>query len=437
MNMDVTAGQCSDQIPLDNTNMESETITTIPISADERHFHSGTAENDDQQLVSQSSSDKEPSPIIIPATSLSKVQYQCRMCQAIFSKKWNCVSHMRAHRRVRPIFRCPTCGKHCSKQSELDIHYRIHTGEKPHFCSVCQRRFVRKSQLKSHMRSHTGDKPHLCNSCGAAFSNGSNLKRHQQLHTKRHSEKPLSKLDKARNKLIADIEMAEKLCLPIPTLDSLTMAESGHELISVLQVKNESSQTAPSGKHTSSSVATNSDHPSVDAHSEKLSGDHADEYRADHADQVVPLPVQSVSAMASSQPVIYVHSGAPPAYREKHEVAGVFPVKEETADSSTMVTGAVLLDNHGYNHESDTSTSWLVEVASPQGQLALPDGGVLESSGEASSGVVQVDLSFLLEVNFAKIFCSVTLHLSCLILAAGRTCIQIRQENILSDYKQN
>ncbi|MCP3668648.1 MAG: C2H2-type zinc finger protein, partial [Gammaproteobacteria bacterium] len=87
---------------------------------------------------------------------------------------------------------CEYCGKVFKNCSNLTVHRRSHTGEKPYKCELCPYSCAQSSKLTRHMKTHgrTGKETMKCRLCDMPFSIASTLEKHMRKCTGAKKMKP-------------------------------------------------------------------------------------------------------------------------------------------------------------------------------------------------------------------------------------------------------
>ncbi|CAF1257362.1 unnamed protein product, partial [Didymodactylos carnosus] len=94
-------------------------------------------------------------------------KYQCGLCEKVVT---NIQIHVRRHTNDKP-YPCTYCEKRFTNSGDLQIHTRIHTGEKPYNCPLCLKSYRTIGNFNSHVKTHdSGVRPHRCDLCNSTFN---------------------------------------------------------------------------------------------------------------------------------------------------------------------------------------------------------------------------------------------------------------------------
>ncbi|PIK48368.1 hypothetical protein BSL78_14769 [Apostichopus japonicus] len=84
--------------------------------------------------------------------------------------------------RTKTFFLCQFCDRPFSLKSNLKVHERRHTGERPFKCQFCPKTFVSAGEKKTHENFHTGAKPYKCRFCDRGFASTGIRGHHEAKH---------------------------------------------------------------------------------------------------------------------------------------------------------------------------------------------------------------------------------------------------------------
>ncbi|XP_015230495.1 PREDICTED: zinc finger protein 271-like [Cyprinodon variegatus] len=102
--------------------------------------------------------------------------YSCPQCSKVFRYNSYLKIHMQQH---TDRYVCSICGHRSTSSSNLKVHVRMHSGEKPFSCSVCDKKYSNKASMLSHMSVHDAERKYNCDKCKKSFAWFTELKYHQ------------------------------------------------------------------------------------------------------------------------------------------------------------------------------------------------------------------------------------------------------------------
>lgn len=120
-------------------------------------------------------------------------EYNCKQCDKKFRLARDLSRHEKTH--FLPSYKCKECDYETTVGTALQIHMLRHADpdEMPFKCDECDKRFHRQTDLQQHRNIHTGDKPFQCTVCEKAYSLKRQLTAHCRTnHPEMKPDKPTS-----------------------------------------------------------------------------------------------------------------------------------------------------------------------------------------------------------------------------------------------------
>ena len=119
---------------------------------------------------------------ICTITVAKKTPFQCELCPVSFFHSSDLEVHSRIHTGEKPI-KCDICKKKFNVKGNMVRHRKIYNEIKPFECKLCCYKSSTEQNLERHVRTHTGEKPFHCDVFHKDFLTRFNMVKHMKTHT--------------------------------------------------------------------------------------------------------------------------------------------------------------------------------------------------------------------------------------------------------------
>lgn len=129
---------------------------------------------------------QERSEIIRRTDNEDSFEYKCKICGMSCQSKIDLQQHLKEVQNHGYVFMCEICGKGYRSLQGYNTHKKMKHGSISDLpsCKTCGKCFPAVSNLLIHERSHSNEKPFVCGKCGKSYKHKRDLHLHLEFSCK-------------------------------------------------------------------------------------------------------------------------------------------------------------------------------------------------------------------------------------------------------------